>query len=235
MSFSRTPLRWLCLSLSLSGWVLPAGAETNAVITGTATNDITLKYRAEQGEAAAQNNLGVCYQAGEGVQKDLAEAAKWFRRAAEQGDAKAQLNLGACYLTGTGVQADKAAAANWFRSAADQGDAKAQFNLGVCYRKGDGVTVDRQLAAFWFRKAAEQDLPAAQFNLGVCFVNGTGVQEDPAEAYKWFRLAGKSGDVQALAACAELSKALTPPQIAEAQERAQKWREEFARLHPSRR
>ena len=234
MSFFRTPLCWLCLSLSLPGLGLPASAETNAVITGSATNDITLKYRAEQGDAAAQNNLGVCYQAGEGVKKDLAEAAKWFRRAAEQGDAKAQLNLGACYLTGTGVKLDKTEAATWFRSAADQGEARAQFNLGVCYRKGDGVTADMQLAAFWFRKASEQDLPAAQFNLGMCYANGAGVAEDLTEAYKWFRLAGKSGDIQSLAACAELSKTLTPAQIAEAQERAQKWREEFSKLHPAR-
>ena len=40
---------------------------------------------AEQGDAAAQYNLGVIYYNGEGVTQDYAEAVKWYRKAAEQG------------------------------------------------------------------------------------------------------------------------------------------------------
>ena len=45
---------------------------------------------AEQGNATAQNNLGICYEDGEGVTKDISEAVKWYRKAAAQGysDAK---------------------------------------------------------------------------------------------------------------------------------------------------
>jgi tetratricopeptide (TPR) repeat protein len=49
---------------------------------------------AEQGDAAAQFNLGLMYYFGEGVQQDYAEAEKWYRKAAEQGDASAEYNLG---------------------------------------------------------------------------------------------------------------------------------------------
>lgn len=35
---------------------------------------------------------------GEGVDKNLAEAAKWYRKVAEQGDANAQRNLGLYYI-----------------------------------------------------------------------------------------------------------------------------------------
>jgi len=38
---------------------------------------------AEQGDADAQFNLGVRYDAGQGVQQDM--AAAWLRKAAEQG------------------------------------------------------------------------------------------------------------------------------------------------------
>lgn len=44
---------------------------------------------AEQGSAEAQYNLGIIYFTGQGVPRDTAEAAKWFRRAAERGDATA--------------------------------------------------------------------------------------------------------------------------------------------------
>ena len=42
---------------------------------------------AEHGSADAQYNLGIMYFTGQGVPKDSAEAAKWFRLAADQGDA----------------------------------------------------------------------------------------------------------------------------------------------------
>ena len=42
--------------------------------------------------------IGVCYENGEGVDKNLAEAAKWYRKVAEQGDANAQRNLGLYYI-----------------------------------------------------------------------------------------------------------------------------------------
>ena len=40
---------------------------------------------AEQGDAAAQFNLGGMYRRGEGVPKNASQAAAWYRKAAEQG------------------------------------------------------------------------------------------------------------------------------------------------------
>ena len=37
----------------------------------------------EQGEAAAQNNLGFCYEDGRGVPRDYEEAARWYEMAGE--------------------------------------------------------------------------------------------------------------------------------------------------------
>ena len=45
------------------------------------------RLAAEQGDAQAQNNLGLMYDAGQGVPQVNAEALKWYRLAAEQGDA----------------------------------------------------------------------------------------------------------------------------------------------------
>ena len=54
----------------------------------------------------AQFNLGGCYVVGEGVERDKAEAVKWFRKAAKQGYAEAQFSLGVLYYIGAGVQPD---------------------------------------------------------------------------------------------------------------------------------
>ena len=44
-----------------------------------------LRKVAEQGDADAQYDLGLCYYSGDGVEQDKSEAVKWSRKAAEQG------------------------------------------------------------------------------------------------------------------------------------------------------
>src|SRR5260370_16437512 len=97
---------------------------------------------ANDGDAAAQFNLGLMYITGHGVQQDDAAAALWFRKAAEQGYAVAQSNLGTLYLYGRGVTPDDTEAVMWFRKAADQGDAVAEFLLADQYANGKAVPQD---------------------------------------------------------------------------------------------
>ena len=80
------------------------------------------KALAEQGDAAAQRNLGNMYVEGLGVTQDYAQAVKWYRLAAEQGYAGAQNNLGGMYAQGRGVTQDDVQAHMWFNLAAAQGD-----------------------------------------------------------------------------------------------------------------
>lgn len=84
---------------------------------------------AELGDVEAQYNLGVMYDEGAGVDRDLASAADWYRRAAEQGFVDAQTNLGMMYYQGQGVPRNYQEAARWFRQAADQGDSEATVCL----------------------------------------------------------------------------------------------------------
>src|SRR5438034_695195 len=92
-----------------------------------------MRKAAQEGEAAAQCYLAICYQTGQGVQQDYQEAVKWFRRAAEQNDAAAQCYLGLGYETVRGVPQNLREAVKWFCRAARQGDKTAQHNLGVYY------------------------------------------------------------------------------------------------------
>src|SRR5262245_43310762 len=52
---------------------------------------------AQQGNATAQEYLGVMYAKGQGVPQDYGQAIQWYQRAAQQGDASAQFNLGVMY------------------------------------------------------------------------------------------------------------------------------------------
>lgn len=148
---------------------------------------------AELGDASAQFTLGFCYEKGKGVEKNLWEAAKWYRLAAAQGHVNAQYTLGLCYLLGQGVEKDFATAAQWHLKAANQGYADAQYLLGMMYENGEGVAKDSALAVHWYRKAAEQGQTSAQFCLGVCYANGEGVAKDQSVAVQWYHKAAESG------------------------------------------
>ena len=76
---------------------------------------------AEQGDAVAQDNLGLMYVNGQGVPRDYVEAARWFRRAAIQGYAWAQNNLGLMYGLGDGVPQDYVMAHMWSNLARARG------------------------------------------------------------------------------------------------------------------
>jgi TPR repeat protein len=143
---------------------------------------------AAQGDAKAQNNLGVMYDNGLGVAQDYKEAMKWYRLAAAKGLATAQTNLGLMYYNSQGVAQDYKEAMKWFRLAADQGAASAQFNLGQAYRNGQGVTQDYKEAVKWYRLAADQGDADAQFNLGAMYANGEGVAANRVVAYALFNL-----------------------------------------------
>ena len=148
---------------------------------------------AEEGNAEAQNMLGMCYLKGQGVTKDYTEAVKWFRKAAEQGNTSAQDNLGYCFYYGKGVTENYTEAVKWFRKAAEQGDASAQDNLGNCFYYGKDYTE----AVKWYRKAAEQGMAEAQYSLGDCYYYANGVKQDYKEAAKWYLMAAEQGNAYA--------------------------------------
>lgn len=105
---------------------------------------------AEQGNIEAQFNLGIMYEKGNGVSKDLKEALQWYRLAADQGDAMAQYNIGVYYAQGMGVAKDFKESMRWTRLAAQQGDALAQFNIATMYNKAMGVPQNSVAAHMWF-------------------------------------------------------------------------------------
>ena len=124
-----------------------------------------LRERAEQGDAAAQAELGRRYYVGEGVPQDDAEAVGWTRLAAEQGHAPAQYSLGLLYFRGRAVTGDDAAAARWYRAAAEQGHPPAQAALSSLYAYGAGVEEDPVLASMWIELAWRASLAGGDWRL----------------------------------------------------------------------
>ncbi|HGJ9472111.1 TPA: tetratricopeptide repeat protein [Neisseria gonorrhoeae] len=111
----KQTVKWLAAALIALGL-------NQAVWAGDVSDFRENLQAAEQGNAAAQFNLGVMYENGQGVRQDYVQAVQWYRKASEQGDAKAQYNLGLMYYDGRGVRQDLALAQQWLGKACQNGD-----------------------------------------------------------------------------------------------------------------
>ena len=115
------------------------------------------RLAAEQGDADAQNKLGIAYSKGEGVTQDYAEAVKWYRKAADQGDADAQFNLGNAYCVSKGVpeNADRRQRMLNRRLYPDEGYIRAEKERRwVAYGLGGRVPQDYVEGHKWLNLAA---------------------------------------------------------------------------------
>ena len=152
---------------------------------------------AENGYAASQFNLGVCYKTGRGVNHNVKEAFYWYQKSAENGNVNAQIRIGRCYEFGDGVEKDACSAAKWYQKAADQDDSDGLCSLGVCYKNGIGLNKDYKKAAELYRRAAEHGYSRAQCYYALCLANGEGVPRNITEAAHWYRCAAEQGNAQA--------------------------------------
>jgi TPR repeat protein len=138
----------------------------------------SIERLANSGNAGAQNELGVRYHNGNGVQKDDNQALAWCLKAGLQGDLKAELNLGWLYANGVGTEKNDQLAVAWYLKAAQQGNSDAELMVGLAYRDGRGVLADPELAFDWFHKAADAGNKYARTQAGIAYLYGKGVKAD---------------------------------------------------------
>jgi len=173
---------------------------------------------AAAGNAKAQVQMGLAYVSGDGVKRDDAEAAKWFRKAADQDDPLGERYLAEMYFKGRGVSADPAEAARYLRMAAEQNDAESQHNLAVLYLGGQGVPKNLKEAVKWMQQSAAQGFADGELGLGAIYENGSGVVPDDAEAAKWYRKAADQGNFDAMSDLAHLLATTRTPNLKNPQE-----------------
>ena len=162
---------------------------------------LLLEPLAKEGHARAQFKLGVLYDRGWGVNRDLDEAAKWYRAAAESGIPKAQYNLAHLYLdrifAGSKDPKDGREAFTWFQAAAKSGMKEAEAAIGTMYWGGYGVDKDLNAARWWMERAAEKGSDIALRALGLMYRLGEGVSSDFEKSARYFQQASELGNADA--------------------------------------
>lgn len=156
-----------------------------------------LQEAAEQGDVRAQNDLGLIYEVGNGIEKNYAKSFYWYKKSAQQGFAPALYNLGLYYANGIGVNKDLRMARECYSRSASKGFVLAQVNLGTLLLDGKGGDVDYNQARELFKKAAEAGSSPAMYNLGNIYQNGLGIPKDNTAAAEWYIKAAGRGSKKA--------------------------------------
>uniref|UniRef100_A0A8C8SFY0 DAP3 binding cell death enhancer 1 n=1 Tax=Pelusios castaneus TaxID=367368 RepID=A0A8C8SFY0_9SAUR len=152
------------------------------------------KLAADRGYSKAQFNVGMCYEHGRGIEKDLAKAALYYHHAADNGHPMAQYRY-AKYLLRWGLKTDGAdaqKAVSLLEQAAAAGLVQAQAYLGVLYMKGLQPAKQRALKYLWL--AAKNGDSQSRYHVGICYEKGLGVQQNLAEAMQHYQHSAAAGN-----------------------------------------
>lgn len=183
-----------------SGLFAGKGGEPNAPEAAALARDA-----AEAGNTEAMALWAFLLANGQGVAKDVAEAARWYERAAAAGLARAKLGLGMIRLTGGDGITDQAMACELIAAAAEDDIPTALYMLGTLHEAGVlPLGFDEKRAAELYRRAAEAGVRPASARLGLALLEGWGVERNPIEAETWLRRAAIAGDAEAAALVGDL-------------------------------
>lgn len=143
-----------------------------------------LEICVEKDYAPAFYYLGMIYQEGISVEKDLEKAIKLFEKGREKNDPQATFKLA---MIANGNE-DKEQYYQLMKEAAEMGLLEAQHNLACYY-----LEKEQELKAFgWFLNAGKQDFYPSMINIGTIFLSGKGkILGNPLAAFIWFKRAQK--------------------------------------------
>ncbi len=148
-----------------------------------------VRQAADQGEAAAQNAVGVWLANGtNGYPKDEVNALAWFKLAADQQYAAAMQSIGGFTELGlAGIAQDNLVALDWYKKSGELGHTGGMTAAGRMYAIGRGVSADGAEALRWLRRAAVfNHYDAFQWIANVFEFGRGGAPKEPVTAYAWY-------------------------------------------------
>ncbi len=208
-------IRNICLFAFLSFLLWAPSTSCNAitdkeVIEEAMDSLAILTERATNGDALAQNILGLWYYTGTNVVQDYAQALSYWTQSAQQDNVDAIGNMALCYQLGRGIEKDSVMAINLYLSAIKKGNEAiipqhetlikntgSLFSnrlLYECHKRGIGVKRDDASAVPYLENLAKGGDIDAQFTLALYYLNN----KQTSDAATWFKLVAGADNTAAI-------------------------------------
>ncbi len=186
---------------------------------------------AEQGHAVAQYHIGFMYERGLGVAQSYADAEKWYRKVVGQSDDAVRSAHWSSSSDGRGMSRDQAKETRWWRRLAEQESHLSKEDFGAASevskepaaRERAEPVVNAADDPKHCLEAAERGDANCQYLVGLMYYEGVGALQDFIKAHMWLNLSASRGDRRAIRLRGDLTRAMTPTEIAEAQRLARDW------------
>ena len=157
------------------------------------------------GDSESIVDLGLAYENGWGVDKDVKKAGELYQKALSNGCESAEMHLeelkpevqylrGVACMEGKTCQRDFPKAREWFEKAAEQGHVDSIVRLASMLEKGLGCAIDIDKALELYNRAAKDGCPRAMAELGRLCREGIFVTEDLPKALNLLQRAASSQD-----------------------------------------
>jgi TPR repeat protein len=137
---------------------------------------------ADLGSSTAQFDVAVKYWTGNGVEKDLRKALRYFKLSAKQNSKNrdAQFNLGLMYMNGDGVETDNEKALRYFKLAESNGDAEAtQIVINLLHK------IEKDIDSL--KRYADQGDPVAQLKVAEWLIEKAYKAQSKTESDQYFQ------------------------------------------------
>ncbi len=167
------------------------------------------RQAANAGDIEGMFNLAVALHHGLGVETDLRDALRWYRKAGEGGLPQARLMEALIYRSGipatateTEIPPDSDRARKLFEELAAQGypPALRELGIGILQQAGENPSREnyRQAFEYWYDAAEKGDVPSCSLAANL-LLRGLGVEKDETRAAALLEAAARAGDGESAA------------------------------------
>jgi TPR repeat protein len=165
-----------------------------------------LELLAQDGDAAAQGELGSLFIRGDYLGRDCKTGHKWLKIAAENGDVPAMIEHAYCLLGFCEGTKNVPLALDWLEKAAETGDVDAECALAHVLARGVGsqkISYDFKRAMLLYDDLCKQEDYDAMFDLAEIYRIGYNTKADRKKAEQLYRRAAELGSKRSRLALSE--------------------------------
>lgn len=165
----------------------------NYTVDGTHKAFNLFEAAAKKGHPEGIYQLGLCYELGKGVERNMKSALLWYSKGDLKKHAPSSYRLGLIYTKNKEDQK----AAIYFKNGADQEHPNSEWMYGLCCFHGRGIAEDKATGILYIKNAATHGFVKAAYKLGLLYLTGSFVKKDMTLARTFLGIAIGKGYLNA--------------------------------------